>query len=89
MMVRVFRLKEEMTPKKIERYLDKKLNQLLYRNVQLLEGKFIFEDGTLIAILLPVPEKIGLVGMVDRDEKKAVLEALSEIAEDTEELYEM
>ncbi len=84
MILDVYRLKEEMTPKQIAKRLDKVIMEDLFRNVQRLDNRITLDDGTLVAMLLPVPEKIGVPKFFpDKDVKKVILKALDLISEFT------
>ncbi len=84
MILDIYRLKEDMTPKQIAKHLDKVIMQDLFMNVQRMDNRMSLDDGTLVAVLLPVPEKIGVPKFFpDKDVKKTILKAIDLIAEFT------
>ena len=84
MMIRIWELKEDMTPDEIETYMDKRFMDILYRNVQLIGNKYQLDSGTVVAMRLSMPDKLGVPHIPDEDEKAAAVKVIGEIAEDTE-----
>ena len=84
MILNVYELIEDISPKEVVKRLDKVIMQELFRNVQKLDNRIILDDSTLIAIILPIPGRIAVPKYFsDKHTQKKVMQAIDAIAEPT------